>query len=305
MSSDAPDSSRDFRSLEAAVANEIQRSRKWRYAFWATSVLWLLCVIVGAWALSTAVARFNETEKKVSDAATIANDTAGTANETATRVGEIAKTANETATRIDEIAKTANETAKRVDEIAKTANETARTANETAKRVDEIAKRVGDLSDIGLVVSYRWPEKFRDPVHRGIVKIVRFPEKRYDPYRAVATVPTWKFKARKAGSYLVSTYVGCQAAPHELGDDRLYGYLTIGICVDREPEYAAPDVYLARQQLSSEATPIGGTATVELKEGQALDIRVGLEGEQLATLGGLGLGWIRINYVGPPHSRPE
>ncbi len=95
MSSDAPDSSRDFRSLEAAVASEIQRSRKWRYAFWATSVLWLLCVIGGAWALSTAVARFNETEKKVSDTATIANETARTANETA-------GTANETAMRVGE-----------------------------------------------------------------------------------------------------------------------------------------------------------------------------------------------------------
>jgi hypothetical protein len=305
MSSDARDSSRDFRFLEAAVASEIQRSRMWRYAFWATSVLWLLCVMIGAWALSTAEARFNETDKKVSDIATIANETAGQANETAKRVDEFAKTASDTAKKVDETAKTASDTAKKVDEIAKTASETARTSNETAKRVDEIAKRVGDLSAIGPVVYYIWPEKFRDYVHRGDVKIVRFPEKRYDPYRAVATDPTWIFKARKAGSYLVSTYVGCQAPPHELGDDRLYGYLTIGICVDRAPEYAGADVYLARQQVGSEATSIGGTAIVELKEGQALDIRVGLESELSATLAGLGLGWIRINYVGPPRPRPE
>jgi hypothetical protein len=255
--------------------------------------------------LSTAVARFNETEKKVSDAATIANETAGTANETAKRLDEIAKTADETSKRGDEFAKTANENLKRVDEIAKTANDTAKTANETAKRVDEIAKRVGDLSAIGPVVYYVWPEKFKDNILQGNAKIVRFPEKLYDPSRAVATIPTWKFEARKAGSYLVSTYVGCQARPHELGDDRLYGYLTIGICLDRAPEFAGTDVYLARQQLSSEATSIGGTAAVELKEGQALDIRVGLEGEPSATLAGLGLGWIRIAYVGPPRPRSD
>jgi hypothetical protein len=70
--------------------------------------------------------------------------------------------------------------------------------------------------------------------------------------------------------------------------------------VDRAPEFAEADVYLARQQLSSEATSIGGTASLELKEGQVLDIRVGLEGELTATLAGLGRGWIRINYVSPP-----
>jgi hypothetical protein len=230
MSSDAPDGSRDFRSLVAVFEREIKRSTNWRYALWATSVLWLLCVIVGAWALSTAVARFNETEKNVSDTATIANkaagtanESAGTANESAKRVDEIGKTADGTAKRVDEIARTLNETAKRVDEIGKTLNETARTANESAKRVDEIAKRLGDLSAIGPVVYYVWPDKFRDNVYRGDVKIVGFPEKRYDPYRAVATDPTWKFKARKTGSYLVSTYVGCQAPPHELGGDRRYG----------------------------------------------------------------------------------
>jgi F0F1-type ATP synthase membrane subunit b/b' len=305
MSSEGPASNRDLRFLEAAVASETQRSRNWRYAFWATSILWLLCVIVGAWALSTAVARFNETEKKVSDTAKTANETAGTANEAAKRVDEIAKPANETAKRVDEIAKTANETAKRVDEIAKTLNDNARKASETAKRVDEIAKRVGELSAIGPVVYYIWPEKFTDYLHRGDFKIVTFPEKRYDPYRAVATDPTWKFKAPKAGSYLVSTFVGCQAPLHELGADRRSGYLTIGICVDRAPEFDQADVYLARQQLSSEATSIGGTATLELKEGQVLDIRVGLEGEPLATLAGLGRGWIRINYVGPPRPRLE
>jgi hypothetical protein len=305
MSSDTPDSSRDFRSLESAIASEIQRSRKWRYAFWATSVVGLLCVILGARALSNAAARLDEIEKKVSGSATIAGETAGTATETAKRVDEIAKTANVTSKRVDEIAKTANETAKRFDEIAKTANETARTANETAKRVDVIEKRLGDLSAIGPVVYYIWPEKFRDSLQRGTLKTVRFPEKRYDPYRSVTTSPTWNFKARKAGSYLVSTYVGCQAPPHELGDDRLFGYLTMGICVDRAPEFAGTDFYLARQQLSSETTSIGGTATVELNEGQVLDVRVGLEGEQTATLAGLGRGWIGISYVGPPRPRPE
>jgi hypothetical protein len=305
MSDDTPASSRDFRSLEAAVASEIQRSKRWRYAYWATSVLWLLCVTGGAWALSTAVARFNETDKKASDTATIANETAGTAHETAKRVDEIAKRANQPANGVDEIAKTLNESAKRVDEIAKTLNETARKASETAKRVDEIAKRVGDLSAIGPVVDYIWPEKFMDYVRRGEFKIVRFPEKRYDPDRAVATDPTWKFKARRAGTYLVSTYVGCQAPTHELGADRRFGYLTIGIYVDRAPESDEADVYLARQQISSEATSIGGTATLELKEGQVLDIRAGLEGEPLATLAGLGRGWIRINYVGPPRPRSE
>jgi hypothetical protein len=305
MSSDTPAGSRDFRFLEAAVAREIQTSRKWRYAFWATSILWLLCVMGGAWALSNAAARINETAKKVRDTAMIANEAAGTANENAKTVDEIVRTTTENAKGFDGIAKTGNETGRRVDELAKTLNETATTASVIAKRVDEIAKRVGDFAAIGPVAYYTWPAKFSEYVQRGDFKIVRFPEKRYDPYRAVATDPTWKFKARKPGSYLVSAYVGCQAPPHELGADRRFGYLTIGICVDRAPEFDEADVYLARQQLSSDATSVGGTATLELREGQVLDVRVGLEGEPLATLAGLGRGWIRINYVGPPGPRPE
>ena len=208
------------RALEDAIDSAIRNSRRWQYAFWAMSFLWVLAVGVAIWVF-------------------LSSATGG-----------------------------------------------------------------GDVSPIGPVAYYSFRSEIPLRLRKDEVKIVPFAFQFDDPHKTVETRPNWKFTAPRSGFYTVTASVGCLAParkkdPKDKEPDP-YGYLTVGVYLGRDLGVRPADINLARQQLGPSWTTLGGTATVKLDKGQFLDVRVSLEDEPTATVGGTGYTWVSISYVGLP-----
>jgi hypothetical protein len=146
------------------------------------------------------------------------------------------------------------------------------------------------LREVGLVAYCRMYQGEGEILIRE-PKIVNFPTVVKGKELVDNTGPFWRFKAEKAGDYIVSVSVGVIGSK---GD-----FMTLGLSIEKEPTNSSCDVYLARTELGPETTTLGGTATVQLKAAQPLDVRVYLDGNNKARFAGTNQTWISIAYFGP------